>query len=224
MGFKPTIKLATCSKNKTMERGRGLQWSTLKLGMVLGTQIEGVHIPGELCYFHPLAKFIFTHKLETCLLNRFNLFRVYFVSVSVALPYTVGVLVELGGQGGLAKRVRVELGPAHPQPHGAAHYFFADLRHEDDSGVFSFFGKLCTVGIRPAEHSPGILNDHDLHAQAHTQQRPLLLSTPLSTGNLPLGAPGSKAAWDNHAISRFEYVPGLVKLLRVGLLCLLVEI
>ena len=180
-------------RDEALEQGMGAVGAALELRVELGTQMEGA--AGQLHRLHQTAVRAGAGNDQTGVLHLLPEVVVELVAVAVTLP-DLGLAVALGhlGAGGHGAGVLA-------QTHGAALGDVALLvGHEGDDVVLAVRGELAGIGVGVAQHTPGKLHHHDLHAQADGKVGHVVLAGVLGGLDHALDAAVAEAAGHDDAV------------------------
>lgn len=207
-------------RDEAQVRAAGIQHARQVLGVELDTHEPGVVL--DLDDLHADALLVLADKVQPALLQAVDVGRVDFVAVPVALEDLVGARVQGAQLGPLG--ARLEERGAQAQAHRGAHGGLVHLGHEHDELVGRVAVELLRRRVLDPAHVARVLDDRDLHAQAHAEVGLLVLARPRGGGDHALCGAGAEATGDEDARGLDDLVPGVVELGGVGLLHLGLEV
>jgi hypothetical protein len=167
----------------------------------------------ELHNLHALAEVVLADKVETRLGQSVDVLRVDLISVAVTLQDLASLTVKLADLGPFASGL--EDSGAESQPHGTSEVGLGALRHEDDDGFRSFGRDLDGMGVLESADVASVFDNGNLHSQANSQVRRLVLSGPFRGRNHSLCASRSESTGNQDSVGRANVVPRLVEFRRV---------
>lgn len=148
---------------------------------------------------HSLSTLVSSDKLESSLLavgllEPLDHLGVDLVSVTVPLPHGSLPAIQPSDLCVLGRGLKD--GRTQTQSHGPSKVRLGDLGHEDDRGRGAARDELGRVGVLDATDVSGPLDDGDLHPEADSEVRDLVLSRPLASDDHTLRTSHSETSRD----------------------------